>query len=144
MLVLSLHLGQRGPGGLDLRPGIDRGARCLASGLALALDRLVQLSPLAGDGGFSGLAGGIEIVALDDRDQLAGRHLLAFVDGQRLDASLNPGARHDLVGVHRADELQVGRGSHRHEVPDEGSNGEQGQYEKDPIACVHLSLTASS
>ena len=43
--------------------------------LALGLDALAQLALLAGGGGLGGLARGLQVVALDDGDQLAGLHL---------------------------------------------------------------------
>ena len=93
--------------GAHLGFGVDGGAAGLAAGLALGLDRLAELALLAGGGGLGGLARRLQVVALDDGDQLAGLHILAFVDGQRLNAPGNLGADHNLVGVHRADQLQI-------------------------------------
>ena len=129
---------------LHLGLGVDGGAAGLAAVLALGLDRLAELALLAGGGGLGGLARGLQVVALDHGDQLAGLHVLAFVDGQGLDAAGNLGAHHHLVGVHRADQLQIAGGPHGDEVPDQRSDGQQAQDQKNSIACVHLCLTSSA
>ena len=95
----------------------------------------------AGGGGFSGLEGRVEIVALDDGDQLAGLDGVAFFDRQRLDAAGNPGADQHFVGVDGADQLQIAGGSDGDEVPDQRAHGQQGQNHEDSISCVHRCLT---
>ena len=108
VVVVGLGLGQRGLRGAHLGLGVDSGCCWFRRVLALGFDGLAELRLLARRGGLGGFARGLQIVALDDGDELASLHVWPFVDGKGLDAPGNLGAHHHLVGVHRADQLQVG------------------------------------
>jgi hypothetical protein len=84
-----------------------------------------------------------QVVALDNGDQLPGLHLLAFIDGKSLDAAGDLAADDNFIGVNGADQLQIGVGPHRDEVPDERADGHKGQNKKNSITCVHVCLTSS-
>jgi hypothetical protein len=60
--------------------GVHCGAAGLADRLALGLHGLTQFESLAVGCGFGGLARGLQVVALDNGDQLAGFDVLALVD----------------------------------------------------------------
>ena len=141
VVVVGLGLGQRCLCRLKLGLGVASGAAGFAAVLALGLNGFANLEFLAGRSGLGGGARGLEVVAFDDGDELAGLHVLAFIHGQGLDAPWNPGAHHHLVGIHGADQLQVAAWADGDKVPDQRSDGEQPQNEKNPIACVHLCLT---
>src|SRR5665213_3421011 len=108
MLVLGLGLQECGLGYLYLRLGVGDLTGGAALGLMLRVLRLLQLVVLAEGGGFGGVAGGGEIVALNGSDVFASSDGVAFVDGELLDAAGDAGADDDFVGIDGADELEIG------------------------------------
>ena len=101
--VIGLSLGQQGTRRLRHCLRVGGSAAGLTASLPLGLLRLAQLRLLAGYGGLGGLTRRLKVVALNDCNELAGLHILAFVNGERLDAPRDLRAHHYLVGIHRAD-----------------------------------------
>ena len=130
VIVLRLSLGERCLRHLYLRLGAGDGAAGLAAVLLLGLHRPAQLGLVAGRVSLGGLQRGLQIIALDDRDQLPGLHVVAFLNGERLDAARNLGAHNHFVGVDRADQLQIARARHGDQVPDQRPHRKQAQNQK--------------
>ena len=84
-----------------------RVATVLAS-LAEALGEFTVEEAHQLSGRLGSLPGRRQIVAFNGGDQLAGAHVVAFIDGKGLDPARDTRADDHLVGVYRADELQIG------------------------------------
>ena len=122
---------------------INRGTAGLTVCLALRLYGFPELPAIAGNVGFGGFTGRIQIGAFDDRNELTSLYLLALFDQKRLDAAGNLGAYHNFICVHCADQLQIGSWPHCDQVPDERPYGQQTQNKKNSISRAHLCLTDS-
>ena len=107
MIQLRLRLQPAWPCCLHLRFCVDDLARRAAAQLPLGVPRLLYQVVLARGRCFGCIAGCCQIVALDGGDELACRDGIALVDRQFLIRPGNPRTDDHLIGIDRADELQV-------------------------------------
>ena len=107
MLVLRLGLHQGGLRTAQLGFGIDHLAGRASSGLAFGIARSLQFEALADRGCLGRLVCRRQVIALNGGDQLTGLYVVAFIDGQGLNSARNTRAHDYLVGIYRADQLQI-------------------------------------
>ena len=137
MFVLRLGLDQGGLRTAQLGFGIDHLAGCAPSGLAFGIARSLQFESLAVRGCLGRLVRRSQVITLDGGDQLTGLHVVAFIDRQGLNSARDTRAHDHLVGIYRADQLQIIRMPGGKEVPAEGDDEQDSEDDKDSIARVH-------
>src|SRR5262249_23532457 len=92
----------------------------------------------AGERGFGSLLLGGEFGGIELRDQVALLHDAAFIDVQLHDARCDARADHHLVGIHSADQLQIGRATDGNKVINDGDDDDEADEHGESASLIHV------